>query len=208
MKRVFNGFVISKHVMLNHEFRMRAVMKILRRYKPVATLDVGSGDGQFIERLKKERWAQKIIGIEPGREYFKKSLRLVKTEVDRKRIFLKNLSLFKLPASFIQEYRGLDALTLIEVIEHIYPKDILKLNEVIFKKLQPKIVIVTTPNAIFRLSKEDMKKFDHKFEWNDIECKEWGEKVAKKYGYSFSHHLVRRKVSKRGSQMCVFKKKS
>jgi hypothetical protein len=116
--------------------------------------------------------------------------------------------LFKLSKSFIGEHKNIDALVMIEVVEHIPLQDIPKLNNVLFKILQPKLVIITTPNAVFRLTQEELDRFDHKFEWDEKECKAWAEAVAKKYNYRMTHQLVKRKVKevKRGSQMCIFEK--
>ena len=208
MRKIYNGHVIPAKVIRNHNFRMKTVLGVLKKYKPESVLDIGSGDGQFIDFIKKESWLKKITGIEIDRNYFKASKKIIKTKEDEQRITLKNISLFDLSESFIKKYTRIDALVMVEVIEHIPPKDIPKLNNILFKILQPKLVIITTPNAVFRLSQEELDRFDHKFEWDEKECRTWGEAVGKKYGYTATHHLVKRRAKevKRGSQMYVFTK--
>ncbi len=194
--------------MRNHHFRMKTILGILKTHKPALVLDIGSGDGQFIEFIKSQPWIKKITGIELDKEYFTQSKAIIRTEDDRKRITLKNLSLFELPDSFIKKYQGIDAAVMVEVIEHILPKDIPKLNNTLFKILQPKLIIITTPNAVFRLDQEELDRYDHKFEWDETECRAWGDAVAKKYKYKMTYQIVRRKAKevKRGSQMCIFEK--
>jgi len=208
MKKIYNGHILPKKVILNHLFRQKTVFNILKKYKPASVLDIGSGEGEFIELIKKEKYIKNIIGIEVDRGYFKESKKVIKTISDNKKIILKNISLFELPKSFIKKYQGVDAATMIEVIEHFFPKELPLVSKILFKDIQPKLIILTTPNAVIRNTDEELNRIDHKFEWDVPECLEWGNKIAQKYNYRFTHQIVKRKSKdvKRGSQMCIFEK--
>ncbi|XP_065573763.1 small RNA 2'-O-methyltransferase-like isoform X2 [Artemia franciscana] len=118
-------------------------------------------------------------------------------------------------SEFEDRLQGCDIVTGIEVIEHLYPDTLEKVPEMIFRRIQPKLVLLTTPNkefnVLFRNSKE-MRHWDHKFEWTRDEFKNWCEKICSSYpdysfeikgigqGFAGSEHL--------GccSQMAVFKR--
>lgn len=81
-----------------------------------------------------------------------------------------------------------DVVTLIEVIEHLYPKDLENLVENVFNSLRPRLIIVTTPNADFNILFTQMKygKFrhlDHKFEFTRQEFQTWAQTIALNYNY-------------------------
>lgn len=79
---------------------------------------------------------------------------------------------------------GADAVTAIELIEHLYPDVIEGLVYNIFSYIQPKIVIVTTPNADFNVLFGDMKTFrhyDHKFEWTREQFENWALNVVQRF---------------------------
>ena len=60
--------------------------------------------------------------------------------------------------SFLTQH-NLEAITLIEVIEHIEMSSLANLEENIFGVISPKIVIVTTPNYEFNRFFNDVEKF-------------------------------------------------
>ncbi len=94
-----------------------------------------------------------------------------------------------------------EAITLIEVIEHIEMKDVESLSINVFQLLSPNLVIVTTPNYEFNKFFDDVDKYlfnlrylvshwnrppfrhdDHKFEMTRIEFREWCESTANQFG--------------------------
>ncbi|CAG9818158.1 unnamed protein product [Phaedon cochleariae] len=69
------------------------------------------------------------------------------------------------------DYRlsNMDAVIAVELIEHLYPDALDALPYNIFGFIEPKIVIITTPNAdfnvLFSSDTKRMRHYDHKFEW-------------------------------------------
>ena len=96
---------------------------------------------------------------------------------------------------------SLDFVSLVEVIEHMYSDCLDKTVDVVFGKLKPKVVAITTPNSEFNVvfenntepsSPKDIKKFrhfDHKFEWTRKEFEEWCLNVLEKYKDSYEKCL-------------------
>lgn len=52
------------------------------------------------------------------------------------------------PSSILKDMK-FDAITAIEVVEHLYKKDLPLFENNVFSYLQPKLVIITTPNIEF-----------------------------------------------------------
>lgn len=91
------------------------------------------------------------------------------------------------------ENSSLDFISLIEIIEHLYPDVLEKFAHSIFGLLKPKFVLITTPNREFNVVFEDIESqygirngergddenknnfrhWDHKFEWTRAEFQTW-----------------------------------
>ncbi|BFZ19922.1 hypothetical protein BsWGS_22961 [Bradybaena similaris] len=94
-----------------------------------------------------------------------------------------------------------DAVTLIEVIEHLEAKVLENVTHNVFGKLTPKLCVVTTPNSEFNVlfNNNDPKQFrhwDHKFEWTQQEFSQWCEQVCCEYGYRVEYSGVGRLPSR------------
>ncbi|XP_060071908.1 small RNA 2'-O-methyltransferase-like [Ylistrum balloti] len=83
---------------------------------------------------------------------------------------------------------GYDAVSMIEFIEHLCPEDLHKVCNTVFHELQPRIIVVTTPNFEYnQLFPDDGQTFrhcDHKFEWTRKEFQSWGNLQAGIHGYT------------------------
>ncbi|KAK2152848.1 hypothetical protein LSH36_316g05010 [Paralvinella palmiformis] len=86
-----------------------------------------------------------------------------------------------------------EAVTLIEVIEHLSP-DILKaVSSNVFSNLHPRVIVITTPNVEYNVVFGDgtgFRHWDHKFEWTRAEFEKWCGTLAEHYGYSVSYSGV------------------
>ena len=72
-----------------------------------------------------------------------------------------------------------DAVTAIELIEHLTPDILEKFPQTVFGQMKPKIVIITTPNkeynVLFEHFEGPFRHWDHKFEWTRSEFQNWVE---------------------------------
>ncbi|XP_056012354.1 small RNA 2'-O-methyltransferase-like isoform X2 [Ostrea edulis] len=86
-----------------------------------------------------------------------------------------------------QRVTGCDAVSMVEFIEHLVPDILVKVEDAVFGRLHPFLVIVTTPNFEFNTlfpGKLRFRHFDHKFEWTRKEFQKWCQDVCDKYRYS------------------------
>lgn len=92
-------------------------------------------------------------------------------------------------------FRHFDVVTLIEVIEHLHFKDLRRLVEHVFGHIQPRLVIVTTPNADFNvlftpMTNGPFRHPDHKFEFTRHEFHNWASHIVQQYSYKVEFHGV------------------
>lgn len=150
--------------------------------------DFGCSEGKFIKYLKNLPFATEIACV----DLHKPSLHLasqVSRPVTWDFIFkrYKDLSVRIYHGSILErDYRllGFHAVTCIELIEHLDPKDLLPLTSNIFSFIRPKVAIFTTPNQEFNVLFPQVKEFrhwDHKFEWTRKQFAEWCENIVKEY---------------------------
>jgi 3' terminal RNA ribose 2'-O-methyltransferase Hen1 len=90
---------------------------------------------------------------------------------------------------------GLDAVTLIEVIEHVDADRLPALVRSIFGEARPKTVVVTTPNREYNarfatLAVGTMRHPDHRFEWSRVEFSAWAEDVSRVHGYEVAFEAI------------------
>ena len=89
----------------------------------------------------------------------------------------------------------MDCVSLVEIIEHLYPDTLANCVVTVFKELKPKVVVITTPNSDFNIVFDDLEKnspnipirtnkfrhWDHKFEWTRKEFQDWCESILLEY---------------------------
>jgi 3' terminal RNA ribose 2'-O-methyltransferase Hen1 len=83
---------------------------------------------------------------------------------------------------------GLDAVVLMEVIEHLDPPRLAAAERTVFGDAAPGLVVLTTPNAEHNVRYEflapgAMRHRDHRFEWTRAEFAAWAQRVAGAWRY-------------------------
>ena len=169
--------------------RAGAVLAVIRDVGAATVGDLGCGEGSFLRPLLAEKALTRIVGLDVSLrslEIAEKRLRLDRlSPAKRKRIELLHGSLtYRDP-----RLEGLDALTLIEVIEHVEPDRLGALERCVFEHAHPDTVVVTTPNVEYNARFESLpagsfRHRDHRFEWTRAEFAAWAGGVAERRGYS------------------------
>jgi len=170
------------------EQRRGAVLAVLRAAGARRVADLGCGDGALTAALLADPWFTEVIAADVAVRALEITARRLRTDrmPDRQR---ERLGLFQTALTYTDErLAGLDAVVLMEVVEHIDPPRLPALERAVFTGAAPALAVVTTPNAEHNVKYEDlfpgaMRHRDHRFEWNRAEFAAWARRVAAEHGY-------------------------
>jgi 3' terminal RNA ribose 2'-O-methyltransferase Hen1 len=187
------------------------VLAALRAAGAHRVADVGCGDGALLTHLLADTSFTTIIGTDVSAralEFAAKRLRLDRLS-DHQR---SRLTVFQSSLTYRDSrLADLDAIVLMEVIEHVDPPRLPALERTVFGAAKPRTVVVTTPNVEHNVRFEDLpigafRHRDHRFEWTRHQFREWAEGVARRYGYALRYLPVGADDPEVGppTQMAVF----
>jgi 3' terminal RNA ribose 2'-O-methyltransferase Hen1 len=171
------------------EQRRGAVLAVLRAAGAHRVGDVGCGEGALTAALLADPTFTEIIATDVSSralEVTERKLRLDRMpdrQRDRLQLLLSSLTYRD------DRLAGLDALVLMEVIEHVDPPRLGALERSVFTDAAPRLVVVTTPNVEHNvrfdlLDAGAMRHRDHRFEWTRAEFASWALRVAEYRGYA------------------------
>lgn len=181
-----------------HEERLDAVVDAARSSGARSLLDLGCGDGEVLVRLVRERWLERILGLDRDAKRLEQArqrldaerLSVVEGQGRAARIELRRGSMIE-PDDGLN---GFDCALLVETIEHIDPKDLAKLEKQVFARMHPRTVIITTPNAeynpLLEVPPNRLRHPDHRFEWDRARFQRWARGVAQRHLYRVRHRDV------------------
>jgi 3' terminal RNA ribose 2'-O-methyltransferase Hen1 len=197
-------------VRLNDE-RMTAVVAALKATGARVIADLGCGEGKLLQRLLRERWAERLIGLDPAARELEWAAKRLKLHVPggppEGRVTLLHGSLTYRD----DRWAGVDAAAMIEVIEHLDPERLPLVERVVFGEARPGVVVVTTPNSEYNALFPNLKAGafrhpDHRFEWTRAQFRSWADKIGLVYGYRADISGIGLQDEARGTptQMAVF----
>jgi 3' terminal RNA ribose 2'-O-methyltransferase Hen1 len=197
-------------IRLNDE-RIAAVVEALRTTGAETIADLGCGEGKLLHRLLRERWAERLIGLDPAARELEWAAKRLKLHLPggppEGRVLLLHGSLTYRD----DRWASADAAALVEVIEHLDPDRLPLVERVVFGEARPATVVVTTPNAEYNtlfpnLAAGAFCHPDHRFEWTRAQFEAWAEKVGSTYGYRPAFSGIGRPDEALGAptQMAVF----
>lgn len=171
-----------------YRVRADAVMQALRDVGASRVADVGCGEGALLRNLLADPSFSRIIGTDVAATALARAEVLLNLNElslgQRDRVRLLHSSV-----TYIDDrLQGLDAVVLMEVIEHIEPDRLPSVVENVFGQAQPRAVVVTTPNVDYNplypgLAAGGARHSDHRFEWTRQEFQEWANGVCEAHGY-------------------------
>lgn len=172
-----------------NEQRLNTVVAALKSANAKRVLDLGCGEGKLLRALLEDRSFEQIVGVDVSHRALQ--------------IANERLRLERLPARLGERvqllhgsltYRdkrlaGFEAVTVVEVIEHLDQSRLSAFERVLFEFAKPETVVVTTPNVEYNVKFETLpagqfRHKDHRFEWTRAEFAGWCESIAERYGYS------------------------
>lgn len=171
-----------------HERRLDAVAALLKDAGARSVADLGCGEGRLLQRLLREKSFERLIGLDASTralERARERLKLDRAGGPSERVSLLHGALTYRDA----RWGDVDAVALVEVIEHLDADRLPTLVEIVFGAARPKTVIVTTPNAEYNVLFESLpagafRHPDHRFEWSRAQFCDWTRAIGEIYGYS------------------------
>uniref|UniRef100_G3MS58 Small RNA 2'-O-methyltransferase n=1 Tax=Amblyomma maculatum TaxID=34609 RepID=G3MS58_AMBMU len=169
--------------------RYMEVCKILSQDATVEkVVDFGCSNGQFFKHIKRIQHLRQFVGVDVSYGVLESAYRAalpLAWECIFKRDRTLNIQFFRGNVSD-QDSRlaGFDAVTCIELIEHLNEKDLQAVPATIFNFIRPKVAVITTPNRDFNVVFPELqgkRHWDHKFEWSRAEFQQWCSKVVDQY---------------------------
>ncbi len=175
--------------------RAEAVLTALADVQAHTVADVGCGEGALLRHLFADRSFTTIIGTDVApRELARAERRLRPDDVsDEQRA---RVRLLQSSVTYSDDrIAGLDAVVLMEVVEHVDPERLPALEASVFQAARPAAVVVTTPNAehnvrFASLAAGRFRHPDHRFEWTRDEFRTWAQGVGDRHGYTVEHRPV------------------
>ena len=195
-----------------HEQRLAAVIGVLEAGGVSSVLDLGCGPGFLLEKLAGAGRYTRLAGT----DICDQVLNLAQTRLARGRDKIPDhIRLFQ--GSFMREdprFAGYDAAILLETIEHIEPDQLSRLENTVFGKARPGLVIITTPNRDYNpmlgVPEQRMRHPDHRFEWGLQKFRSWSRGVGLRNDYTVSFRHIGGAHPHYGgpTQMAVMQKKT
>lgn len=162
---------------------MDAVRQALARFGARRIADLGCGRGPLLIELLAAGQIDYAVAVDRDDDALRSlSLRLPRTaEVDlRQACFMDR----RIPPAAV------DAVLLIETIEHIAPGRLSAVEYALFRHWRPRLVLLTTPNAdynpILGAPPHRRRHWDHQFEWGRRRFAVWAQGCARRNGYQLA----------------------
>ncbi len=193
--------------------RADAVLAALHDVGARTVADVGCGEGELLKRLLADPRFTTVIGTDVSAGALARADRALnlREASDRQR---ERMRLMQSSVTYQDDrLADLDALVLMEVIEHLDLERLPALETAVFGTAAPRSVIVTTPNCEYNslfsaLPVGVFRHPDHRFEWSRAELAEWADGVAERHGYSVEYRTIGEVHPELGSasQLALFRK--
>jgi 3' terminal RNA ribose 2'-O-methyltransferase Hen1 len=178
---------LERGLTLNDQ-RLAAVTAALQTVGAKRVLDLGCGEGRLLKALSAQPWLERISGADVSPRALAIAARRLRLEQLSERA-RQRFDLFQGSALYRDaRFRGHDALTLVEVIEHLDPSRLPTLAQVLFAQTRPPVLILTTPNRDYNtcfpaLPAGAFRHRDHRFEWTRAQFADWCGQAAARHGY-------------------------
>jgi len=186
---------------MRHGARLAEVYKVLVAHDARSVLDLGCGDGQLLELLAEDSRFIRLAGLDIDDEALDTARNHIKPR-NGLELQVKRGSLLE-----ASSYSGFDAVTMIDVIEHLAASDLKTLEKVVFNNIRPRLFALTTPEIgnANGSHHHGYSHHEHEFEWSFAEADKWASGASKRYGYQFDHQLVSTKPLRgKDIQLIVF----
>lgn len=189
-----------------HERRLAAVASALTEAGARRIVDFGCGTGRLIETLARAG-ADRLTGIDRDADTLARAQARLQRSLPP--AVYGRITWRHAPVSVWDgALAGHDAAAAVELIEHLDPPDLDGFVTVVFARLRPSAVVLTTPNGEYNalLKTVDLRHPEHRFEWTRAQFRAWADRVATTYGYAVRVRPLGRAYPGHGAvtQLAVF----
>jgi SAM-dependent methyltransferase len=172
-----------------HEARLEAVLGRLARSRARRIADLGCGRGALLDRLPGRTAVSEAVAVDLDAS----PLEAIRARFDNDdRITVKTIQGSLMDGRL--QLGPLDSAVLLEVIEHIQPDELSKLEIAVFRAWRPPQVLITTPNAdandYLGVPQGRRRHWDHRFEWGRERFQRWAAGVAARSGYRVEFEAI------------------
>lgn len=167
-----------------HDQRIAFVTGLLLDAGATRVLDLGCGAGRLLAALVAQPQFRHLTGLDSSAAALAVARGELMEKAGEGRLVLLNGSL----ATPHPDAGEADAITLVEVIEHLDPSRLSQAEGVVFERYRAPLVLVTTPNVEFNpllgLAPGRFRDPDHRFEWTRSRFRAWCAGIARRHGYT------------------------
>lgn len=172
-----------------HEARLEAVLGRLVQSGARRIADLGCGRGALLDCLADRTAVTGAVAVDLDPSTLD-AIRARFADDDRIRVETVQGSLM----DGRLQLGSLDSAVLLEVIEHIPPEELSKLEIAVFRAWRPRQVLITTPNAdandYLGVPRGRRRHWDHRFEWGRERFQRWASGVAARSGYRVEFEAI------------------
>jgi hypothetical protein len=168
-----------------HAQRLDTVAAALRAAAVRSVADLGCGDGALVRRLLADPAVERIVALD------RDVARLGRLERSVGPAELRSGRLRLVHGSFAAAHDacvGVQAVTMVETIEHLAPAELSALEHQVFSVVRPALVLITTPNVEYNgllgMAPGQRREPGHLFEWPRSRFRAWALGVAQRRGYA------------------------
>lgn len=191
-----------------HGERLAATEAAILAGGPRRVLDLGCGDGDLFLRLAAAPGIERLVGLDISAAALARLRTRLAAQGAGARGELRLGSVTDAAADLV----GFDCAALVEVLEHLDPGRLSRLERSVFAVMRPGVVVVTTPNAEFNpllgVPAHRFRHPGHRFEWTRPQFRGWATRVAAAAGYDATCSDIAGCHPQLGgaSQMAVFRR--
>lgn len=192
-----------------HDQRLNAVAALLDALEARTVADLGCGEGKLLRPLLKNSRLTRILACDVSTVALERAATSLERVHEKKR---EKVELFQSSLLYADSrLNDLDAIVLVEVIEHIDLERLPRLAHNLFERARPKTVVITTPNSEYNAVWESLpagrfRHNDHRFEWTRQQFQDWADSVKHDYQVEFLGLGPEHESLGCPSQMAVFRR--
>ncbi|MFN4115406.1 MAG: methyltransferase domain-containing protein [Inhella sp.] len=168
-----------------HAERLDTIEQALLAAGVRSVADLGCGDGALVRRLMDRPRIERVVALDSDLG------RLGRLERSLSPALLRGDRLRLVHGSFAANHAalaGVEAVAMVETIEHLAPTELSALEHQIFAVVCPALVLITTPNVEYNgllgMAEGQMREAGHRFEWPRSRFRAWATGVALRRGYT------------------------